>query len=323
MLLQQLSLSAINFNDDSYRITYAPSLSTLIQSIKAVGLAQPLVVRHTQEGTYQIISGYKRYLALKELGKTTALCVIYEAQEITPGQAFMLNLHDNALGRPLNLIEKCQALIKLQQFSNLPEHDVVDQILPLLGEVPSYKIYHQIVALQELTEPMKRYMLEHDVARETAHRIAEFTPSTQQALLGMLQHISCSSAKLNELLTLIREISARDGLTVEDILARYQLLEIVANPVANPLERVKALRETLRGIRLPKLTERQRQLAQLIQGLELPTTAKLHADPYFENDKMKLEYQFSHPEELDELMKRIQQAFQKQRWHQIFDWYRS
>lgn len=323
MLLQQLSLSNININDDSYRITYGPQLGALVQSIKTVGLVQPLILRHTTDGTYQLICGYKRYLALKELGKSTVTCLVYEAQEITAQQAFLLNVHDNALNRSLNVIEKCQTLVKLQQFANLPEHDVVDQILPLIGEVPSYKIFHQLMALQELTEPMKRYVLEHDVARETANRIAEFTPSTQQAMLGMLQHISCSSAKLNELLTLIREISARDGLSVEDILSRYQLLEIVANPSSNPVERVKALRETLRGIRLPKLSERQRQLAELIQGLELPTMAKLHADPYFENDKMKLEYQFSHPEELDDLMKKIQQAFQKQRWHQIFDWYRS
>ena len=182
---------------------------------------------------------------------------------------------------------------------------------------------HQLLTLSNLTEPMKQHVVMSDLALSSASRVAEFTASTQQALLPVLAHIRPSTNKLNELLSLIREIAARDGVTVEEVLARYQLMQVIADTTTAPSDRLRALRQALKGLRLPQLSERQKQLASLIQDLDLPDSAKLVTDPYFENEKIKLECQFSHPEEIDDLIKKIQEAFTKQQWHQIFEWYRA
>ena len=323
MLLQHLPVSNINIADDSYRMTFSPQLENLKRSIKAVGLVQPILVRHTPEGTYQLVCGYKRVLVFQELNRQAIPALVSEPNELTPAQAFLMNFHDNAASRNLNIIEKANAVMKLRQFCALPEEELVKQYLPLFGEEPSYKLLHELLALSTLTEPMKNHVVQADIAVTSASRIAEFTPSTQQSLLAVLSYIRPTAGKLNELLSLIREISARDGMSVESVLERYQLLAIVADEQASPPEKVKALRQTLRGIRLPQLTERQQHLAQLIQSLELPDTAKLIADPYFESQKFKLQYQFSNPEELDQLIDKIKSAFDKQQWRQIFDWYQT
>jgi hypothetical protein len=260
---------------------------------------------------------------LQELGIQAVQALVHEATELSPTQAFLWNLHDNAITRPLNIVEKSTALTKLNQFYQVSEEDLVKQFLPLLGEEPSYKILHQLLSLGALTEPLKNHVVTNAVSLSSASRIAEFTPSTQQALLPVLTHIKPSTNKLNEMLSLIREISARDGVSVEEVLARYQLLQVVADPTTPPADKVRALRQALKGLKLPQLTERQRQLATLIEGLDLPESARLVADPYFENQKMKLEYQFSGPEELTHLISKIQEAFNRQQWQQIFDWYRA
>jgi ParB/RepB/Spo0J family partition protein len=323
MLLKYLPISNLNVTDDSYRVTFAPKMDELERSIRAVGIIQPITVRHTPEGTYQVVSGYKRVLAMQNLARQTMPTLVHEAADLSPTQAFLWNVHENCLTRKLNLIEKAHTVIKLQQFLSIPEEELVRQFLPLMGENPSYKILHQLLSLGALTEPMKNHVVTNDLALSSASRIAEFTAATQQELLAVLSHIKPSTNKLNELLALIREISARDGLTVEEILSHYQLLQVVADPNASAADKVRALRQSLRGIRLPQITARQKQLAGLIDGLELPDTAKVTTDPYFENDKIKLEYQFSQPEELTELVKHLQEAFEKQKWQRIFDWYRS
>ncbi len=323
MLLQYISLSDLNIADDSFRITFSPELGGLKRSIRAVGIIQPINVRHTAEGTYQIVTGYKRTLVMQDLGRQSVPALVHEPHDLSPTQAFMWNLHDNAATRELNIIEKSMALTKLNQFYSVSEEDLVKQYLPILGEDPSYKLLHQLLSLSQLTEPLKNYVVGSDLALSSASRIAEFTPSTQQALLPVLTKIRPSTGKLNELLTLIREIAARDGLTVEEVLSRYQLMQVVADPNTTSTDKVRALRQALKGLRLPQLTERQRQLASLIQSLELPDSARIVTDPYFESEKIKLECQFSHPEELDDLIKKIQSAFQKQQWHQIFDWYQA
>lgn len=323
MILQYLTLSSINLADDSYRITFAPRIEELKRSIRAVGVIQPINVRHTPENTYQVVTGYKRVLAMQELNRQSLPALVHEPADLSPTQAFLWNLHDNAATRELNLIEKANALAKLSQFYAVSEDELVKQFLPLLGEDPSYKTLHQILSLSQLTEPLKNHVVNCDMALSSAARVAEFTPATQQELLPVLTQIRPSSAKLNELLTLIREISARDAVSVEEILHRYQILQVVADPKTTAHDKVGALRQALRGVKLPHLGERQRQMAQLIENMDLPDSARLVADPYFENDKIKLECQFSQPEEIDELIKKIQEAFQKQQWHQIFEWYRA
>ena len=323
MILQYLPLNQINVADDSYRITFAPQLEDLTRSIKTVGLVQPIIVRHTSEGTYQIVSGYKRVLVLKELGRQSVPALVSEPSDMSPTQAFLMNLHDNAITRQLNVVERAAALAKLQQFYSMNEEDLVKQFLPLMGDDPSYKILHQLLTLDQLTEPMKHHVVMSDLALSSAARIAEFSASTQQALLGVLSHIKPSTNKLNELLTLIREIAARDGLTVEDILQRYQLLQIVADSSTPPAAKALALKKTLQGVKFPQLGEKQKRLTELIQNLELPDAARLVSDPYFEKQTFKLEYQFDQPEELTELVSKIQDAFENQRWHQVFEWYQG
>ena len=322
MILQNIPISNINVVDDSFRITYMPDLSELASSIQKVGILQPVTLRHTVEGTYQVVSGYKRILACQELNRQTIPALIHDASELSPQQAFIMNVHDNVFVRDLNMVEKFNVVSKLGRHYAITEGELVSQYLPLVGEGASYKILHQLLSIEALIEPMRAHMVDKGMAIANASRIAEFTPSTQGALIAILKPINPSANKLNELLILIREIAARDGASVENILARYQLLTIVADPnVASP-DKVAALRQTLRSVRLPQLTERQRKLTELISNIQLPNSAKIVADPYFEDPNIKLECRFSAPEELDVIVKRIQSAFEQQQWQRLFDWYR-
>lgn len=321
MILQYLPIATINIADDSFRMTFAPNLTKLKNSIKKIGVSQPIVVRHTEDGAYQIVSGYKRVRACQELGRQTIPALIHEHTDLSPVQAFIRNLNENAFTRELNIIEKGTALSKLREYYAINEEDLVNTYLPLLNEDPSYKLLHQYLTISLIIEPMKQHIIDAGIALTSAARISEFSPTTQSELLKVLQPIRPNTNKLNELLTLIREIAARDGTTVETILQRYQLLRIVTDQnVAQP-ERIAALRQTLHGVRMPQLAKKRAEFETLLQDLELPNSVKLHADPLFENSKMKLEYQFNNPQQLNSLIKHLEKAFEKHAWDRIFDWY--
>lgn len=323
MLLQFLPISTLNIADDSFRMTFAPQLERLTASIKAVGIVQPILARHTVDGAYQVVAGYCRVLACQSLGRQTIPALVYEHTDLSVFQAFLYNLHDNISHRRFNLIEKSIILQRLGQVYATPETDLVKKYLPLVGEEPSYRILHQLLSLTQCSANMKELIIEREYALSTAARIAEFSPSTQEALLGVLRQLRATATKLNELLVLTREIAARDAITVEEVLERYQLLTVVADPGVSPTAKLSALRQTLQGLRMPTLMQRREQFAGLLQQLQLPDDAKIKADPYFEDPKLKLEYQFSAPEELEDLVKHLQQAFENQSWRKLFDWYRA
>lgn len=304
-------------------MTFLPDTSKLRQSIRSIGVVEPVHLRHTSDGSYQIISGYRRILACQELSRQTIPSLIYEHNDLSPLQAFLHNLHNNVFSRVLNTVEKAMVLSKLHNMYGIVEDDLANNYLPLVGEAKSYKLLHMFLSIDQVVDKMKEHIVSTDISPVNAARIAEFSPSTQQALLNVLIHIRPNSNKLNELLTMIREISARDGISVEDVLHRYELLTIVANPEVAAPEKIAALRQTLRGIKLPELTKKQAEFSKLIDQLQLPENARLRSDPYFEDPSMKLEYSFDAPEELNALIGQIQKALQAQQWQKIFDWYRT
>lgn len=323
MLLQYLPIQNINIADDSFRMTFEPEISKLRCSVKAVGVVEPIHLRHTADGAYQIVCGYKRILACQELNRQTIPALIVEHNDLSPLQAFLYNLHDNVFSRKLNTVEKAMVVSKLHNMYGIGEDELTNNYLPLMDEPKSYKLLHQLLAIDNVVDNMKSHIVKTDISAQNASRIAEFSPSTQQALYHVLIHIRPNTNKLGELLTLIREISARDGISVEDVLHRYELLTIVANPDVAAPEKVSALRQTLKGIKLPELTKRQAEFGKLIDNLQLPNNANLKADPYFEDPRLKLEYKFEAPEELDMLVSKIKHALEKQQWQRIFDWYRT
>ncbi|MBI2344138.1 MAG: ParB/RepB/Spo0J family partition protein [Deltaproteobacteria bacterium] len=323
MLLQFLPMSALNIADDSFRMTFSRNLDALVSSMKTIGIVQPILVRHTVDGTYQIVTGYRRVLASQKLARQTIPALVYEHTDLSVLQAFLYNLHDNLATRQLSIVEKSNTLHKLAYVYSTAEDELVKRYLPMMGEEPSYKVLHQLLSLHQCSGPMKELVVDHQYALSSAARIAEFSPTTQEALLSVLRPLRATTAKLNELLSMIREISARDAMTVEEVLQRYQLLSVVADPGVAPTAKMAALRQTLRGVRLPTLARRQQQFAGLLQELQLPNMAKITADPYFEDNKLKLECQIRGPEELETIVSHLQKAFERQAWHKIFDWYNS
>lgn len=323
MLLQFVPISTLNIADDSFRFAFKPNVDRLCASIKAVGVIQPIIVRHAIDGAYQIVTGYRRVLACQQLSRQTIPAIVYEHTDLSVLQAFLYNVHDNLESRQVNLVEKSIIVERLQRVYSVAEDELVKKYLPLMGEDPSYRVLHQLLAVGQCTMAMKELLVDRGLAISTAARIAEFSPSTQEALISVLRPLRATTTKLNELLAMIREIAARDAITVEEVLQRYQLLAIVADPSCTPNAKLAALRQTLRGVRLPSLMQRQSQFASLLMDLQLPDQARLIADPYFEDPTLKLECQFQAPEELEEVVANLQKAFERQSWRKVFDWYRA
>ena len=67
-------------------------LAELIDSIRKVGLLQPVVVRVTHDGNFQVVSGCRRYSACKALGHKTITCVVIDAND---KEAFEISLIEN------------------------------------------------------------------------------------------------------------------------------------------------------------------------------------------------------------------------------------
>ena len=101
------------------------ALAALASSIKLHGVLQPLVVRESGNGFYQIIAGERRYRAAKLAGLTEVPVVTVIADDITTAQ---LAIVENVQREDLNAAEEAFAYRELSTVWNMTQEEIAEKI---------------------------------------------------------------------------------------------------------------------------------------------------------------------------------------------------
>jgi ParB family transcriptional regulator, chromosome partitioning protein len=89
--------------------TNMSSLEELAESIKKIGLLQPIVVRINHSENFEIVAGNRRFNACKKLGRRKIACHVVELDDKT---AFEVSIIENVQRHTLNPIEEGLAFRK-------------------------------------------------------------------------------------------------------------------------------------------------------------------------------------------------------------------
>lgn len=101
------------------------ALAALASSIKTSGMMQPIVVRSSKHGGYEIIAGERRWRAAQIAEFTHIDVVIREVDDRTAAQ---FSLVENLQREDLNPIERAEAFRRLVQEFNLTHQEVADSV---------------------------------------------------------------------------------------------------------------------------------------------------------------------------------------------------
>lgn len=92
----------VPFKDHPFKVERDESFKELLESIKDNGLLEPLLVRPTEEGRYELISGHRRKLALELLGYKEAECYV---EELTDDEATIKMVDSNIYRETISPLE--------------------------------------------------------------------------------------------------------------------------------------------------------------------------------------------------------------------------
>jgi len=101
------------------------ALEALASSVKTHGILQPLIVRESGNGFYQIIAGERRYRAAKLAGLTEVPVITIEADDITTAQ---LAIVENVQREDLNAAEEAFAYRELSEVWNMTQEEIAAKI---------------------------------------------------------------------------------------------------------------------------------------------------------------------------------------------------
>lgn len=100
-------------------------LTALSESIRIHGIIQPLTVRETENGYYQIIAGERRWRAAREAGLTEVPAVVIEADD---RKAMELALIENLQRQDLNSVEEALGYQTLIEEYGLTQEETANQV---------------------------------------------------------------------------------------------------------------------------------------------------------------------------------------------------
>ncbi len=175
-------------------------IEDLAESIKENGLMHNLVVRKKNNGTYEIISGERRYHALKSLNYEKVPCQVKE--NLSDLDAELILIQANAEQRELTSSEKMEGIKRLKEIyeqkkangEDLPKgktRDLIGKDMKLSGvQVGRYQKVDK-----DLIEPLKEKLDKEEITLTQAHTLSSLSEKEQQVIHEEIKDLDSKESK--------------------------------------------------------------------------------------------------------------------------------
>lgn len=215
--LNEVEISQIEPNPNQPRREFdEDALQDLATSIRELGIIQPITVRKTESGKYQIIAGERRWRASQLAGLTTIPAYIVTVED---QNAMEMALVENIQREDLNAIEIALAYQHLAEATGMTQAKISERVGKSRAAVTNYMRLLKLPAQVQMA--LKNHEIEMGHARAL---LAIDSPSQQIKLFKEVQQQQYSVRKVEELIQSLK--SGNDVKTAKGkIAAKAQLPE--------------------------------------------------------------------------------------------------
>jgi ParB-like chromosome segregation protein Spo0J len=287
---KRIYLKNIDCKDTLFLLSYGYNLGPLKDSINQIGVINPPLVRQKSDTTYQIICGYKRVHALRELGVASTACTIVSP---TTGEeeSFLLSFYDNVSHRELNPIEKSMAINRL--LSYFSEEKIVSDFLPLLTLQPHNTQLETLKPLSTLARAIKDAILAGTIDVRTALKLSLLDRVSREACSRLIITLRLSLSKQTALMEYVSESALRENLSIGEVINSPHIRFIIDDERLNLPQKGEAVMSFLRKRRFPQLTAKEEEFKQGLRKLRLSPDVCLKHPPFFEGNTYSLIFHFT------------------------------
>ena len=172
-VVHQLSHAAIIPSSLQPRAIFTPEqLAELVDSIKEHGIIQPLIVRETQNGKYELIAGERRWRASGILGLSTVPAIIREASD---KDVLELALIENLQREDLNPMEEAAGFQSLIETYHMTQEEAAQRVGKSRSAVTN------ALRLLGLTPSVRKLVEEGKLSAGHARALVPLSPSLQES----------------------------------------------------------------------------------------------------------------------------------------------
>lgn len=257
----------INFKDHPFKVKDDAEMDKLIESIKENGVLNPIIVRQTKEGKYEIVSGHRRKRATELAGLDGIPCIV---RDLSDEEAIILMVDSNLQREEILPSEKAFAYKMKMEAMNKQGKRTDLTLAPVKQKYIQNKTSREIIAQEnnESREQVRRYIRltklitdilnmvdEKKIAFRPAVEISYLKENEQQKLFNVMEKYDATP-------TLAQAVSMKK-LSLETTLTNEKMDEIMGEEKANQIEKFKMNMSKLEDV-LPKNIVTQSQIEDFI-----------------------------------------------------------
>ena len=291
-----LDSNAIQNDPGPFCMSYEPALGPLIRSIQEFGLINPPIVVRQGEGRVDVVSGYRRILALKDLQLGEIPCRDATDSGLSSLQLLLLNLHENYVTREFNDVEKAMILARFVHY--LSREKVIQSYMPLLSLPSRESTLDLYLNMERQTHTIKRALAKGEVSVKSFEALMDLEPGFRSGLIKSMLNLKLTFNQQLQFIEFTVDICRRDGIDVPELFNQTSFVGVMENERLNPPQKAKAILGHLKSIRLPRLTRSEESFRRAVSELGLPDGTQISHSPFFEGPDYRLEVSFKNGKQL-------------------------
>jgi len=268
-------------------MSYGFNLNPVVSSIKVSGLVNKPYVRRNREGRMEIVTGYRRIIALKALDRKTVPCIDLTDSGLSEADMFLMNLNDNLCTRRFNNVEKGMILNGLMRY--IPDK-VTDYLQPL--GISSKREANILAGIKDLHNNSKDYIAEGSVSIKTLESLLNMKEPFIDKILNAIINLKLNVNQQMLFIEYINDIIIKENKSINELFNEETFNSILTGKDRNIPQKSKRFMDLLRARRLPSLTKNEKAFASMISRLDLPRGVRIKPPPFFEGPDYLLEISF-------------------------------
>lgn len=196
--INEIALTLIHPNPKQPRREFdEEALDELADSIREIGIVQPITLRQMEDGTYEIIAGERRWRASQRAGLTTIPAYIRTAND---EHVMEMALIENIQRQDLNALEIALAYQNLLEQYGLTQDRLSERVGKKRATVTNY------LRLLKLPAPIQMALQNRDIDMGHARAILSLeTPAQQLKVFAQIQKEHLSVRRVEELVRSLGE----------------------------------------------------------------------------------------------------------------------
>jgi len=285
-------------------MSFGFDLDPLIRSIREFGVINAPIVVKKGKGRVDVVSGYRRILALKHLQMEKVPCRDISDSGLSPLQLVLLNLHDNRVTRRFNDVEKAMILTRL--VPHVLRQEIIEEYMPLLDLPSRESTLDLFLNIDGLPHFIKEQLAKGALSVRVIRALLEVEPGLRADLLEKVLNLKLTFNQQLKFIEMTVDICVRDRIDISELFNQPSFAGIMENEKLNLPQKAKAFLGLLRSIRFPLLTRSEKSFRKTISALGLPQGTRISHPPFFEEADYLLEVPFKNGKQLKERIRALE-----------------